>query len=289
MKLVKSSFQILEQSPNIEGIYKIIELAGRTCYRSEDKITEDSYKEFASRMIKSGHRSVLEHGSVYLKLPYEVFDNIRLGDPFKDPYSPHWVKYFIDYNNDIVYVSTNYRWIVENCKEEWLDKYLCEPTNYHYKRITVKFILPISISREFCRHRVFSFSEMSTRYCNFSRDKFGKEITFIAPSWMDNTSFENVDNYLHRREFDMSFGSINLVDALSQCELCYLSMINKGLKPQQAREVLPLCTKTELVMTGFAEDWEGFFELRTAESAHPQARELAIPLQEEFKLRKYIR
>lgn len=289
MKLVKSSFQILEQSPNIEGIYKIIELAGRTCYRSEDKITEDSYKEFASRMIKSGHRSVLEHGSVYLKLPYEVFDNIRLGDPFKDPYSPHWVKYFIDYNNDIVYVSTNYRWIVENCKEEWLDKYLCEPTNYHYKRVTVRFILPIGISREFCRHRVFSFSEMSTRYCNFSRDKFGKEITFIAPSWMDNTSFENVDNYLHKREFDMSFGSINLVNALSQCELCYLSMINKGLKPQQAREVLPLCTKTELVMTGFAEDWEGFFELRTAESAHPQARELAIPLQEEFKLRKYIR
>lgn len=289
MKLVRSSFQILEQSPNIEGIYKIIELAGRTCYHSEDKITEDSYKEFASRMIKSGHRSVLEHGSVYLKLPYEVFDNIRLGDPFKDPYSPHWVKYFIDYNNDIVYVSTNYRWIVENYKEEWLDKYLCEPTNYHYKRVTVRFILPISISREFCRHRVFSFSEMSTRYCNFSRDRFGKEITFIAPSWMDNTSFENVDNYLHKREFDMSFGSIDLVNALSQCELCYLSMINKGLKPQQAREVLPLCTKTELVMTGFAEDWEGFFELRTAESAHPQARELAIPLQEEFKLRKYIR
>lgn len=289
MKLVRSSFQILEQSPNIEGIYKIIELAGRTCYRSEDKITEDSYKEFASRMIKSGHRSVLEHGSVYLKLPYEVFDNIRLGDPFKDPYSPHWVKYFIDYNNDVVYVSTNYRWIVENYKEEWLDKYLCEPTNYHYKRITVRFILPISISREFCRHRVFSFSEMSTRYCNFSRDRFGKEITFIAPSWMDNTSFENVDNYLHGREFDMSFGSINLVDALSQCELCYLSMINKGLKPQQAREVLPLCTKTELVMTGFADDWEGFFELRCDSAAHPSARELAIPLQEEFKLRKYIR
>lgn len=289
MKLVRSSFQILEQLPNIEGIYKIIELAGRTCYRSEDKITEDSYKEFASRMIKSGHRSVLEHGSVYLKLPYEVFDNIRMGDPFKDPYSPHWVKYFIDYNNDIVYVSTNYRWIVENYKEEWLDKYLCEPTNYHYKRVTVKFILPISISREFCRHRVFSFSEMSTRYCNFSRDRFNNEVTFIAPSWMDNTSFENVDNYLHKREFDMSFGSIDLVNALSQCELCYLSMINKGLKPQQAREVLPLCTKTELVMTGFAEDWEGFFELRTAESAHPQARELAIPLQEEFKLRKYIR
>lgn len=289
MRLIKSSFEIKEQELGLSGIYKQIEWAGRHCYQSLDKITEDSYKEFASRMSKSGHGSVLEHGSVYLKLPYEVFDNIRLGDPFKDPYSPHWVKYFIDYNNDIVYVSTNYRWIVENYKEEWLDKYLCEPTNYHYKRVTVKFILPISISREFCRHRVFSFSEMSTRYCNFSRDRFNNEVTFIAPSWMDNTSFENVDNYLHKREFDMSFGSIDLVNALSQCELCYLSMINKGLKPQQAREVLPLCTKTELVMTGFAEDWEGFFELRTAESAHPQARELAIPLQEEFKLRKYIR
>lgn len=109
---------------------------------------------------------------------------------------------------------------------------------------------------------------------------------------MDNTSFENVDNYLHKREFDMSFGSIDLVNALSQCELCYLSMINKGLKPQQARAVLPNALKTELVMTGFVSDWKHFFRLRSriAETGkpHPDASALADPLYKEFVERGYI-
>lgn len=128
-------------------------------------------------------------------------------------------------------------------------------------------------------------------YCNYSKDKFGKEITFIAPSWMDNTSFENVDNYLHGREYDMSFGSINLVNALSQCELCYLSMINEGLKPQQARAVLPNALKTELVMTGFVSDWKHFFDLRaigTTGAPHPDAKALVEPLMCEFKKRDWI-
>lgn len=129
--------------------------------------------------------------------------------------------------------------------------------------------------------RVFSFAMESQRYCGYNKDKFGKEITFIAPSWMDNTSFENVDNYLHGREYDMSFGSINLVNALRQCELCYLSMINEGLKPQQARATLPNATKTELIMTGFESDWKHFFDLRyfeTTGKVDPDMKDLSTKM-----------
>lgn len=193
-------------------------------------------------------------------------------------------------DNKYAYVTLNYRHIIEN---GWLDdlKYLCEPTEFHEKRVTVRFTTDRGVSHEFVRHRVFSFAQESTRYCNYSKDKFGNELTFIAPSWMDNTSFENVDNYLHGREYDMSFGSINLVNALSQCELYYLSMINEGLKPQQARAVLPNALKTELVMTGFVSDWKHFFDLRArgiTGAPHPQAKELAEPLMKEFITRKYI-
>lgn len=147
---------------------------------------------------------------------------------------------------------------------------------------------------EFVRHRVFSFAQESTRYCNYSKDKFGNEITFIAPSWMDTTSIENVDNYLHGREYDMSFGSIHLANALSQSELCYLSLIKEGATPQQARQVLPNALKTELVMTGFVSDWEHLFRLRTSFIAetgkpHPDMSNLCDPLYKEFIREGFIR
>ena len=157
------------------------------------------------------------------------------------------------------YVTMNYRHIIEN---DWLDdlKYLCEPTEYHEKRVTVRFVLPIGISREFCRHRVMSFAEQSTRYCNFSMDKFNNELTFIEDNWCDE-------------------------ELLKQIEYWY---INSYLKPQEKRNMLPLCTKTELVMTGFISDWKHFFSLRCDKAAHPQAQELATPLKEEFIKRGYI-
>lgn len=291
MKLIKPSFEIYEQGPGLEGIYEAIERAGRTCYKST-RPEGQTAKDFVDRMIASQHYAMLEHGTVYLTVPYNSImeyansQNPYYGDILCNP----WTKYVIDYENDVVYISSNYRWIIENNLENWL-QYLCEPTKFHEKRITVRFVCDRGVSHEFVRHRVFSFAQESTRYCNYSKDKFGKEITFIAPSWMDNTSFENVDNYLHKREFDMSFGSINLVNALSQCELCYLSMINKGLKPQQARAVLPNALKTELVMTGFVSDWKHFFDLRaigTTGQPHPQAKELALPLLNEFITNKYF-
>lgn len=290
MKLIKPSFEIYEQGPGLEGIYEAIERAGRTCYKStrpEGQIAKD----FVDRMIASQHYAMLEHGTVYLKFEGIVHVFGRGYQGGMKYLGNHYSKVdIVDIEGTTQYVTTNYRVLVEN---DWLDdlKYLCEPTEFHEKRVTVHFVCDRGVSHEFVRHRVFSFAQESTRYCNYSKDRFGKEITFIAPSWMDNTSFENVDNYLHGREYDMSFGSINLVNALSQCELCYLSMINEGLKPQQARAVLPNALKTELVMTGFVSDWKHFFDLRaigTTGAPHPDAKALAEPLMGEFYKRNLI-
>lgn len=269
MRLIKPSYSIIEQPPGLEGVYKMIEIAGRTCYKSESNITEDSAKAFVDRMIKSGHGAMLEHGTVYLAIPeWDERGMPIFPDSLADnPYTKSNLVY------SIWHVTTNYRVLVENNLLEYL-KYLCEPTEFHEKRVTVKFICPISISREFNRHRVNSMAEQSTRYCNYSKDKFDNEITFIKPYWYDDA-----DSYT-KNEFDRG---------LQYAEGYYMFLIDKGMKAQEAREILPLCTATELVHTAFVEDWKHFFFLRDAAPAHPQARELAEPLHKEFAERGYIK
>lgn len=165
MKLIKPYFEIIEQEPELEGIYKQIELAGRTCYKSEDKITETSAKGFVDRMIKSGHGAMLEHGTVYLKDVYDVSAigswMHSIGDKyFSNKYSVVNTDRMCDFQG--IYVTTNLRVLVEN---NWLDdlKYICEPTEYHEKRVTVRFVCDRGVSHEFVRHRVFSFAQESTR------------------------------------------------------------------------------------------------------------------------------
>ena len=175
MKLIKPSFEILEQLPGLEGMYKQIELAGRTCYKSEDKITEDSAKEFVDRMIKSGHGAMLEHGTVYLYFPWVSMG----GEEARYTHNKYSKSVFysnhsfdengnrriipIEYGQAGHYITTNLRVLVEN---GWMNdlQYLCEPTKYHERRITVKFICDRGVSHEFVRHRVFSFAQESTRY-----------------------------------------------------------------------------------------------------------------------------
>lgn len=277
MKIIKPDFEIWNQEEGLEGVYKQIERAGRVCYKSEDKITEDSAKEFVERMIKSGHGAMLEHGTVYLKIPYGTMDD--RGEFSNEPIVIKYIDnpYSVVMNNsenDYWYITSNYRVIIEN---EWIDdlQYLCEPTEFHAKRITVHFVCDRGVSHEFVRHRVFSFAQESTRYCNYSKDKFGNEITFIHPCWIE----DNQDTY-DRWCF---------YESLSKAEEVYFRLLKQGWTPQQARTVLPNALKTELVMTGFISDWEHFFKLRDAGSAHPQARELAHPLHEEFKNRNLLK
>lgn len=277
MKLIKPSFEIIEQQPGLDGMFKQIELIGRVSHKSEDRITEDSAKEFVDRMIKLEHGAVLEHGTVYLQWETVKSDIHPLDKYYYNKYSIVHTEYGNTNLTKKVFVSTNYRVLIEN---DWLDdlKYLCEPTEYHEKRVCVKFTLPIGISREFCRHRTFSFMELSTRYVNMSGDKVGNEITFIKPAFKSN--------------FIGSAAYYEWEAALMDAEASYNILIKAGLKPQVARGVLPLDTKTELYMTGFISDWRNFFKLRSNTygkgGAHPQADELATPLYEEFKKRNYV-
>lgn len=287
MKLIKPSFTILHQAPGLEGVYKQIELAGRTCYKSEDKITPDSAKAFVERMINSGHGAMLEHGTVYLGMPIETIIPIEAngwGKYESNKYSKGGVVCSINGEKRVA-ITTNLRVLVEN---SWLDdlQYICEPTEYHEKRVCVKFICDRGVSHEFVRHRVFSFAQESTRYCNYSKDKFGNELTFIQPCYLNEEELVKYGPY-HLVSRNKSPESI-FICSLNNAEKDYLTLIESGWKAQEARAVLPNALKTELVMTGFVTDWQHFFDLRCASNAHPQARELAIPLYEEFLNQKLI-
>lgn len=312
MKLIKPSFEIWNQPAGLEGVYKQIEKVGRVCYKSEDKMTEDSAKPFVERMTKSGHGAMLEHGTVYLKvtnkgLSLDNYDKNQVENKYiSNPYSKVIFGKYPKYNSyeekleatQEVYITTNYRVLVEN---GWLDdlQYICEPTEFHEKRVTVKFICDRGVSHEFVRHRVMSFAQESTRYCNYSKDKFGNELTFIIPNWLDipegnyeipafwdKETCKLMSKYAGDENTYASIQTFLSVIGLSEQQ--YLSLIEDGWKSQQARAILPNALKTELVVTGFVSDWKHFFFLRTPMSAHPQARELAIPIQEEFIERKYI-
>lgn len=289
MRLIKSKVELINQGSSIEDIYRHIELCGRVCYKSEDKITPDSAKEFVDRMINSGHGAMLEHGTVYLAMPLQSEEVHKY---IMNPYSK--VNSVTLENGDSnAYITTNYRVLVEH---NWLDdlQYMCEPTEYHEKRITVKWTCDRVTGESFLRHRVFSFARESTRYCNYARDKFGNELTFIIPSWCDDLQDGlvledrlNVDSLVWGSIDIEDINSINVDEYtrtfLYSCidsELNYIHLINKGYKPQQARQVLPFCIKSPLIMTGFRSDWDHFFELRCAKNAHPDAQKLANELKD---------
>ena len=290
MKLIKPSYEILEQSSGLEGIYKAIEIAGRTCYKSLDKITDNSAEGFVNRMIASKHYAMLEHGTVYLKVPNKVVDKgFQSGNNWSTLCGNPYTKCISDGN--YYYFTTNYRVIIENNLQEVLE-YLCEPTEHHEKRVTVRFTTDRGVSHEFVRHRVFSFAMESTRYCNYSKDKFNNKITFIIPSWM-NMEESNVTTDSFGVPVKPSEETCDFLSVLGSAEKNYFRLINKGWKPQQARQILPNALKTELVMTGFVSDWEHFFRLRTSIIAetgnpHPDASALADPLYREFILRNYL-
>lgn len=315
MKLIESSVTLLQQEEGLRGIRKQIELAGRTCYKSEDKVTGNSAQIFVDRMIESGHTAMLEHGTVYLHftwsgavcqvcnqtLPSKVLDRYAM-----NPYSR------VNYHGNDVYITTNMRVIEENGWMQDIENYLCEPTEYHERRISLKFVTDRGVSHELVRHRVFSFAQESTRYCNYSKDKFGNELTFIIPSWLDipegmaywhdgicfrvGASDENpMGISVMPANFDDAEAISCYLHSLDSCNRTYMRLLkaweekkedkrfrtgfkNNPLTPQQARQVLPNALKTEIVMTGFVSDWKHFFDLRllgTTGKPHPDMLLLA--------------
>jgi len=288
MKLIKSSVEYIPQGEK-KIPFKHIELCARTCYKSENKITVDSAHKFVEGLIMAGHWAMLEHGTLYLYLevnPDNAFKKFKyVSAQFTAPYNWNDVvgaiaaKYranpysevntIYNENGREVYITTNYRVILDN---DWVEdiQFTCgSPTEYHKKRYTLKFICDRGVSHELVRHRVFSFAQESQRYCNYSKDKFGNEVTFI----------NNPDG----QQFTETYW---LMDAYEHAEKVYLKLLKEGYSPQQARRVLPNATKTEIVMTGFEDDWKHFFDLRlrgTTGKPHPDMLVVAQLAWNEFK------
>mgnify|MGYP002860700329 CR=1 FL=1 len=201
MKVVSAGYEIL--TPIRGDELQLIEKAGRTCYKSEDKITEESAKVFVAGLIKRHHEAMLEHSF-----------------------------------------------------------------------LSIRFICDRGVSHELVRHRLASFAQESTRYCNYSQSKFGEELTFISP---DGLGWGNGD--LHYYDWE---------EAMREAETSYMMLIHSGASPQEARSVLPNSIKTEVVMSTNYREWRHFFKLRAARAtgpAHPQMEEITVPLLAELKER----
>lgn len=272
MKLIRPSVEIRKQEAGENGLYEHIEWAGRHCYKSHDKTTSDSAFKFVDSLAKSGHLSVLEHGTIYLTIPTHE-DVARF---ILNPYSR--VKKFEELGREWYAVTTNFRVIVENHWNSWT-KYIANPNKHHAKRITAKFVCDRGVSHEFVRHRSASHSQESQRYCNYNKDKFGGQVTFITPSWWDTTcqDKENFKEGLLKAE-EAYLKAVKAWDERKPDKRFKTGFKGNPLSPQMARMILPNATKTELVMTAFESDWEHFFELRCSPAAHPDARYLANKL-----------
>ena len=323
MRLVKPSYEIIEQGPGLQGIYDIIEKCGKVSYKSEPKGGEVA-KRFVEARAKERHGAVLEFGTVYLCIEEPPVDVDENGRPtgLKDWGATQSIVRFYSNNkyskigalyNSKWYITTNYRVLVENNRLDDL-KYLCEPTEYHEKRYTVKFIADIGVGREFLRHRVMSPVQESTRYVNYMKEKFGEQCTFVIPPWIDLPECEDLTywdgDWVDMKKMKIVYpGKKSKTSAwlwaMDFAEKQYRVLTNdwsdiEGVDEedkapwtaQQARTVLPLSTKAEFALCGFTDAWIHFFRLRSDIAAtgkpHPQAQELANPLREEFIERKYV-
>ena len=338
MQLVKQSFEILEQKIPVrklddhscshfreqymENMYKHIELCGRVCYHSLDRIAEDSAEKFVKGLIKSGHNSVLEHGVVYLRILvnkenhiYKYLYNAILEKYKANPYSKTCTFDSVYGFNYII--TTNYRTIIENGWEDDL-QYLCEPTKYHEKRHTVLLHSCIHCYKDLTRHRKISFSIESTRYCRYSdTERFG-EMKFVLPPWCKYISpgraywYDGIcyrtgaieeNNFMGDRSWTKPSESddekewkaeLKFIRKLDDDSKTYNELIELGWQPQQAAEILPQCTAADVVMSGYSSDWEFIFSLRTSYihatgQPHPLVSEIMDPLYDEFVNKQWIR
>ena len=287
MKLIKQSFEILEQKDfSLIGIKKFIERCGRVCYKSEDRITDDSYEKFVNMLEKRDHARPLEFGTVHLKISSGMlFDKFLQDLVDYELHNPTWIKY--KKLPEYTYITTNYRHYLQIIKKcPYIAEYFTEQDNCYYpSRYTVHMVLSRGVMDEFRTHVGLSHLAESTRYCNYSKDKFDNQITFIQPSWiiLDKEIAPINELCLLSGQYDRENPNLRYLASLVDANYAYVLLLKKGWTPQQARDVLPLSVKSELISCGFEDAWSNFFYRRCAKDAHPMAREIAIPLQEKFK------
>ena len=318
MKLIEQSVEQIIQAPGIEGAYEIIEKAARLCYASEPN--ETTREQFVDRLKKNKHLAMFEHATIYLYFslnPYHVDDNNFIHKYDKDEYSKV-VCCGTDDNNmsedgnfynligkpslrNVEYcITTNLRSVIEHGWKGDL-QYICKPTKHHIKRHTFLINTSIGISREIMRHRkYFSYAQQSTRYCNYSKTNKMDEMTFVRPKWCELpigyynfASSENnyiIDNELYNTsELERIYtrNNISFMEKLLNTEKEYNLFVNNGLKPQQAREILPLCLNAPMIVTADENSWKHFMDLRlhgTTGSPHPDMKILAKKINEYLKL-----
>lgn len=259
MKLIEPSIEILEQQPGIQGTYDMIELCGKTSYKSPvkgGKVAED----FVSARVNEGHYAVLEFGTVYLKYPADK----HFVKYHENPYS----RIHLMEDGDFA-VTTNLRVLVEN---GWtLDlEYWCEPTEYHARRHTIKATGSIHVYKDLTRHRTMSFCIESTRYCNYTLEKkFDRSIKFLTPVWLKP---EETDEFQ---------------EDCKALENIYFKWVEKhGWQPQQAAEFLCQVTAADFCICGFEEDWQHLFGLRyygITGKPHPEVLRIATMCYNAFK------
>ncbi len=285
MKIIQPQFEIWPQGPGLDGLYRQIERVGRVCYKSEDHCTPTSARPFVERMLKNRHLAMLEHGTAYLQADARHSCCARYA---ANKFSK------VSTADGTAYITTNLRVLAEN---GWMDdlQLLSEPSARHERRVTVHFTTQIAITREFNRHRADSMAEQSTRYCNYSKDKFDREIAVNLPSFVASLPHDGLPQPageatgLVELARKVAAGEATDMDnwlfANMAAEKAYMNLVAAGRKPQEARAVLPLDTNTELVHTAFVTDWQHFFDLRalgTTGAPHPDAKALAQPLYELF-------
>ena len=313
MEFIKPSAEIVPQVNTLEGALKMAEYAARICYASTNKMVwegeDEKTRAFVDNLIKCGHGEPVECNAIYLKwdLVTEDYDHDRYAKYRANEYSK--VK---TYEGDTAcYVTTNYRVLVDN---SWLDdlKFICEPVEgKHEPRISVKFTCQIVIASEANRYRKDSKGQRSTRYCNYSKDKFGKEIKIGMPVDDDITE-ESIDESLKRIKDDSTLVLQHMCDELQGIEGCghqhpidyflfslmvaefvYIKLTDHfGWKAQRARRVLPLCTNTEMLHTAFLSDWKHFIAQRSDETTgpvHPDIKIIADSLKQQFIEQGYIK
>lgn len=289
MKLIKQSFEILEQKDfTIKGIKQFVERCARVSYKSEDKMTDTSYEKFVGMLESRDHARPLEFGTVHIKLSNAQFECLQtlLMDKV---YNDYWIKYNIidTEDEDNCYITTNYRYYLELCKyDKGVPEYLDPSDNPFYpRRYTVHMILDRGVMDEFRTHVGLSHLAESTRYCNYSKDKFNNEVTFVIPSWCNSLIEGSEQEY---SPFEINGDEVEFMNALQNAQNSYLSLLKMGWTPQQARSVLPLGIKSELISCGFEDAWKNFFYRRDAPDAHPMAQEIAKPMHKEFIERGFI-
>lgn len=267
MKLVNPKVEYLPQAEGLEGVFKQIEIAGRTCYKSEDKITEDSARKFVYKMSLNKHNAMLAHGTIYLKIPIVRKEVVE--DYINNQFSK------VVRTDNYAYITTNYRVIIENNLDFDLD-YLCSPTEYHEQRFTFRITSDRAILNEAVRNNgVYrnAFAQESTRWIDYFKKKgIAVSIAFVKPYWYDEA------NWIKK---------LILKSAYKSSELFYKLLRKLGCTPQQARVVLVLGLKSELVMTAMLSDWEDFLDKRlkgTTGAPHPDMKLIAAEIEKELNI-----